>query len=87
MKKLLSILSVLYLSSGFCMGQIAVENSNRELPDTLKHRDNIIVVGGCTKNNARCTVTVGTMTQGNNWSRCLINFGKTIALVKQRVIQ
>lgn len=50
---------------------IAAGNSNREIPNTLNNRDNIIMVGACTQNDTRWTVTTGTITQGSNWGELL----------------
>jgi len=50
---------------------IAAGNSNKEIPNTLKHRDNIIIVGASSKNDTRWTMMTGGITQGSNWGELL----------------
>jgi Subtilisin-like serine proteases len=50
---------------------IAAGNSNKEIPNTLRNRDNIIIVGASTKNDTRWTMTTGPITQGSNWGELL----------------
>lgn len=50
---------------------IAAGNSNKEISNMLKSKDNIIIVGASTKNDTRWTMTIGVVTQGSNWGKLL----------------
>lgn len=50
---------------------VGAGNNNKEIPNTLTNRDNIIVVGASIKNNNRWTMTIGDITQGSNWGELL----------------
>lgn len=46
-------------------------NGNKEIPDVLMNRDNIIVVGASDRNDTRWTMKIGDITQGSNWGEVL----------------
>ena len=50
---------------------IAAGNGNKEIPNKLKNRDNIVLVGASNKDDTRWTMTIGTVTQGSNWGNML----------------
>ncbi|MDR2914615.1 MAG: S8 family serine peptidase [Tannerella sp.] len=50
---------------------IAAGNSNKEIPNTLKHRDHVIMVGALSRDDTRWMMTAGNITQGSNWGELL----------------
>ena len=50
---------------------IAAGNGNKEIPNKLKNRNNIVLVGASNKDDTRWTMTIGTVTQGSNWGNML----------------
>ena len=50
---------------------VSAGNGNREIPQTIKKRDNMLLVGACTKKGNRWILTANGTTQGSNWGKLL----------------
>ncbi len=50
---------------------VGAGNNNKEIPDVLTNKDNIIIVGATNQNDTRWTMTKSGVTQGSNWGELL----------------